>query len=118
MMQKDMNIEQMTKRMPYAMPEGCFDQVQKYVLSEVEKEERHAHSHRVMMRRIYLAVAAVAASVCMVVVLTQAHLFSSPTKQQPASMAVVDKAYDRLTADEKEQLAATYENDIYLSMQE
>lgn len=116
-MNDGMNIEQIGKRMPYILPEGCFGQVQQQVLAEVERAERHDSSHRVMMRRIYLAVAAVAASICVGVLLTKGEFFSSPAKQQPVGMTVVDKAYDNLSDNEKAELADTYENDIYLSMQ-
>lgn len=123
-MDKEYNLENVGKRMPYSLPTDFFGQMQANVLAEVEKEEqlkaeRKKHRHRARLVRLYLSAAAVAASICLVVVLTQAYLVGDSNHSSAATVntAQVDKAYDNLSTEEQEDLNATYANDVYLSMQ-
>lgn len=123
-MDKEYNLERIGKRMPYSLPTDFFDQMQANVLAEVEKEEqlkaeRKKHRHRARLVRLYLSAAAVAASICLVVVLAKAYFVGDSHKSSAATVntAQVDKAYDNLSTEEQEDLNATYANDVYLSMQ-
>lgn len=123
-MDKKYNLENIGKRMPYSLPNGFFDRMQANVLAEVEKEEqlkadRKKQRHRARLVRLYLSATAVAASICVVVVMAISFL----NHEEKASTTVrvntaqVDKAYDNLSTQEQEDLNATYANDIYLSME-
>lgn len=125
-MGKEYNLERIGKRMPYSLlPEGFFDQMQANVLSAVEKEElskaeHRTHRHCARVVRLYLSAAAVAASICLVVVLAKSYLVDNTQHDSSAATVntiQVDKAYDNLSTEEQEELNATYANDVYLSMQ-
>ena len=124
-MDKEYNLESVGKRMPYSLPNGFFDKMQARVLAEVENEEqlkaeRKKHRHRARLVRLYLSAAAVAASICLVVVLSKSYWVDGTSRDSSAASvntAQVDKAYDNLSTEEQEELNATYANDVYLSMQ-
>ena len=124
-MDKEYNLEHVGKRMPYSLPNDFFDKMQANVLAEVEKEEQskaecRKHRHRARLVRLYLSAAAVAASICLVVVLAKSYLVDNTQQDSSAAnvnTAQVDKAYDNLSTEEQEELNATYANDVYLSMQ-
>lgn len=124
-MDKEYNLESVGKRMPYSLPNGFFDKMQADVLAEVENEERQKaerkkHRHRARLVRLYLSAAAVAASICLVVVLSKSYWVDGTSCDSSAASvntAQVDKAYDNLSTEEQEELNATYANDVYLSMQ-
>ena len=124
-MDKEYNLESVGKRMPYSLPNGFFDKMQACVLAEVENEEqlkaeRKKHRHRARLVRLYLSAAAVAASICLVIVLSKSYWVDGTSRASSAASvntAQVDKAYDNLSTEEQEELNATYANDVYLSMQ-
>lgn len=117
-MEKEYDFNRIGKRMPYSMPEGFFDMVQHNVLAEVVVEEAARKAKRKTMRmRVCGIVAAVAASVCLVVGVATTGGNATHEPRQQASMAKVDKAYDNLSAEEQAEIASTYENDVYLTMQ-
>ena len=84
-----------------------------------------------MLKRIYLVAASIAACVCLVVGIGYSVLSSDGESQSSAASTVnvastnassasehsVDKAYDNLTAEEQQELNATYANDVYLCME-
>lgn len=135
MTQDNDNLEKIGKRMPYSMPPDLFERVQGNVLAQIEKEElqknsqqellqqsklQQAQRHRkALIRRITIAITAVAASVCLVFLF---HVGSNSDthnvdKQQAVSLSTVDKAYDNLSQEEQENLVADYDNDIYMNLQ-
>lgn len=121
-MEQTYNFNQVGKKMPFSMPEGFFDQMQATVLAEVEKEERAKRQHKVMFRRIFVAVASMAACICLAFVIggtmDKASVPGTPSQSHAAaSVASVDKAYDNLSSEEQQDLNATYANDVYLCME-
>ena len=123
-MDKEYDMNKVGKKMPFSMPEGFFDRVQENVLAEVAKEEkmklsqeRGAIRHRAKVHRMYVAVASLAASVCLAILVGKAVMDQGHDTLPKTSMAPVDKAYDALTQEEQQELNSTYANDIYLSME-
>ena len=124
-MNKEYNFDRVGKRMPYSMPADFFGRMQAEVLAQVDREEEEKAKakrmrHRARLVRLYSSVAAVAASICLVVLVGKSFLYSEPSQSSQnihVGMAKVDRAYDNLSQEEQEELNATYENDIYLSMQ-
>jgi len=129
-------FDKVGKKMPYKMPEDFFSQMQANVLAEVEKEEKLKagqqtsvklvleRPRKAMLKRIYLAAASIAACVCSVLSSdgeSQSSAASTvnvaSTNASSASEHSVDKAYDNLTAEEQQELNATYANDVYLCME-
>ena len=131
-------FDKVGKKMPYKMPDDFFSHMQANVLVEVEKEEKlkagqqtSVKSRKAMLKRIYLAAASIAACVCLVVGIGYSVLSSDGESQSSAASTVnvastnassasehsVDKAYDNLTAEEQQELNATYANDVYLCME-
>lgn len=116
-MEKEYNFNKVGKKMPFTMPDDFFAQMQANVLAEVAKEERAKHHRKAMVKRMYLAVASIAACVCLVLVIGYAVMGTGSQHKVTTSIATVDKAYDNLSVDEQQELNATYANDVYLSME-
>lgn len=119
-MNQDYNFERVGKKMPFTMPDDFFDKVQANVLAEVAKEEKmkQAKHHKAKVVRLFLAVASMAACVCFAVLVGRSVMGTDTKAQHPvASVASVDKAYENLSADEQQELNATYANDVYLCME-
>lgn len=130
-MVQEYNLERLGKKMPFSAPDGFFERMQANVLAEVAKEEEakevmeirmtaQAKSHRkTKMIRLYIATASIAACVCLMVLIGRSFFGSGAveTQHSAASVATVDKAYDNLSADEQQELNATYANDVYLCME-
>ena len=126
MVEKNDMLKRVGKRMPYTVPsDNFYGRLQAQVLQQVAREEqekaaRRLQRHRGRLVRLYLGAAAVAASICLAVVMVKG-LFSAPDGQSTAAQQVrvgtqqVDAAFDKLTAEEQELLKATYANDVYLS---
>lgn len=120
-MDREYNLDRVGKKMPFTMPEDFFDKVQANVLAQValEEQKKKKHPRKAMMRRIWLAAASVAASVSMLLLIGNAvgDNDSSQKVKTVASMAPVDKAYDQLSAEEQQEVYATYANDVLLGME-
>lgn len=116
-MNQDYNFERVGKKMPFIMPDDFFDKVQANVLAEVAKEEQAKLHGKSMIKRIYVAVASMAACACVVFLLSGVLKNAGTEQHAPASMATVDKAYDNLSTEEQQELNATYANDVYLCME-
>lgn len=116
-------LEKIGKRMPYSMPDDLFDRVQGNVLKRVEEMERETQTkkqRKPLVRRLTIAITAIAASVCVVCLLHFGNFGndgSNTTTQQAAITNAVDKAYDNLSQEEQENLLADYSNDVYMSLQ-
>ena len=117
-MDREYNLDRVGKKMPFTMPEDFFDKVQANVLAQValEEQKKKKHPRKAMMRRIWLAAASVAASVSMLLLIGNA-VGDNDSSQEVASMAPVDKAYDQLSAEEQQEVYATYANDVLLGME-
>ena len=134
-MENEYNFEKVGKKMPFTMPEDFFNQMQANVLAEVAKEENEKKMagqpavgtlRKVMVKRIWLAAASIAACVCLVIGIGYSMMSSDGESEASAASSVnvasasehsVDKAYDNLTVEEQQELHATYANDVYLCME-
>lgn len=130
-MAQEYNFNKVGKKMPFSAPNGFFEQMQANVLAEVAKEEEAKKVMKIRMTaqaksqrkaktiRLYMAVASIAACVCLVLLVGRSFFGSEAveTQHSSASVATVDKAYDNLSVDEQQELNATYANDVYLCME-
>ena len=120
----DDNLKMVGKRMPYTMPNDLFGRMQNKVMrriDEIEKERPLRRRRNTLILKLSVVATAVAASVCLFLVL---HFGNSNGNgndnygmQQTANSASVEKAYDSLSQEEKENLLADYKNDIYMRLQ-
>ena len=117
-MDKLFNFEQVGKRMPYNVPEGFFDQLEKNVMAEVkpddtatEKPKQKARTVKIVLRAILAAAAAVA-------------LFFVVTKNLPSddtqadTFEFVELAYNNLSSEDQEFLMEIYEEDVFIIQNE
>ena len=122
MTNNDDKLKMVGKRMPYTMPNDLFGQMQNKVMgriSEIDKE-RLARKHRdTIFLRLSVAVTAIAASVCIVVLLRfgNGNDNGSHGTRQTANSTSVEKAYENLSQEDRNNLLADYKNDIYMSLQ-
>ena len=116
-MDKPFNFKQVGKRMPYNVPDGFFDQLEKNVMDEIKADNgesaqpkskvQKARTAKIAIRTILAAVAAVA-------------LFFVVTKNLPNDDAQantfenVELAYDNLSTEDQEYLMEIYEEDVFL----
>ena len=116
-MDKPLNFKQVGKRMPYNVPDGFFDQLEKNVMDEIKADNgelaqpkskvQKARTAKIAIRTILAAVAAVA-------------LFFVVTKNLPNDDAQantfenVELAYDNLSTEDQEYLMEIYEEDVFL----
>lgn len=122
MTNNDDKLKMVGKRMPYTMPNDLFGQMQNKVMgriSEIDKE-RLTRKHRdTIFLRLSVAVTAIAASVCIVVLLRfgNGNDNGSYGTRQTANSTSVEKAYENLSQEDRNNLLADYKNDIYMSLQ-
>lgn len=105
-MDKTFNFEQVGKRMPYNVPDGFFDQLEKNVM-----EETHPHSGRVWR----WASLAAAAAIALFFVVTK-NLPNDDT--QADTFANVELAYNNLSNEDQEYLMEVYEEDVFITENE
>ncbi len=122
MTNNDDKLKMVGKRMPYTMPNDLFGRMQNKVMGRINEidKERLARKHRdTIFLRLSVAVTAIAASVCIVVLLRfgNGNDNGSYGTQQTANSTSVEKAYENLSQEERNNLLADYKNDIYMSLQ-
>ena len=109
-MDKQFDFKQVGKRMPYTVPEGFFDEMEKNVMAEIkaDRPQKKARTIKKAVRTMIAAAAAIA-------------LFLVVTKQQPKDATVsqddfayVELAYNNLSSEDQEYLQEIYEEDIFL----
>ena len=113
----DDNLKMVGKRMPYTMPNDLFGRMQNKVMrriDEIEKEKPLRRHRNTLILKLSVAATAVAASACLFLVLHFGNGNGNDNygMQQTANSASVEKAYDSLSQEEKENLLADYKNDI------
>ncbi len=124
MTNNDDKLKMVGKRMPYTMPDGLFERMQGKVMGrivEIDKERQARKRRDTLILRLSVAVTAIAASVCIVVLLRfgngNDNVNGSYGTRQTANSASVEKAYDNLSQEDQKNLLADYKNDIYMSLQ-
>ncbi len=122
MTNNDDKLKMVGKRMPYTMPNGLFERMQSKVMGrmvEIDKERQARKRRDTLILRLSVAVTAIAASVCIVVLLRfgNGNDNGGYGTRQTANSASVEKAYENLSQEDQKNLLADYKNDIYMSLQ-
>ena len=115
------DCENVGKRMPYSNPEGCFKEMEANILEAVKDDTAQTlkteQKKRPLMRVMWTAVLAVAASVAVLLVL---HIdFSAPHPSHPSQteqeLQAVDQAFAQLSAADQAYLLDVYQEDVFLN---
>ena len=115
------DFDKVGKRMPYSTPEDFFKDMETNILEAVKndtpKPVRIKHKKRPLMRVMWTAMLAVAASVAVLLVL---HIdFSAPHPSHPSQteqeLQAVDQAFAQLSAADQAYLLDVYQEDVFLN---
>ena len=115
------DFDQVGKRMPYSTPEGFFKEMEANILEQVKDDKqvpvRRQPKKRPLMKVIWAAAMAVAASVAVLLVL---HIdFSAPHPSHPSQteqeLQAVDQAFAQLSAADQAYLLDVYQEDVFLN---
>lgn len=115
------DFDKVGKRMPYSTPEGFFKEMEANILEAVKndtpKPDKIERKKRPLMRVMWTAVLAVAASVAVLLVL---HIdFSAPHSSHPSQtdreLQAVDQAFAQLSAADQAYLLDVYQEDVFLN---
>ena len=108
------------KRMPYSTPEGFFKDMEANILEQVKDDKpkpvRIQPKKRPLMKVIWAAAIAVAASVAVLLVLNIdfAAPHSSLPSQADNEMQAVDQAFAQLSSADQAYLLNVYQEDVFL----
>ena len=115
------DFDKVGKRMPYSTPEGFFKDMETNILEAVKndtpKPVKIEHKKRPLMRVMWTAMLAVAASVAVLLVL---HIdFSAPHPSHPSQteqeLPAVDQAFAQMSAGDQAYLLDVYQEDVFLN---
>ena len=108
------------KRMPYSTPEGFFKEMEANILEPVKDDKqvpvRRQLKKRPLMKVIWTAAMAVAASVAVLLVLNIDFMapHSSLPSQADNEMQAVDQAFAQLSSADQAYLLNVYQEDVFL----
>lgn len=111
---------QVGKRMPYSTPEGFFKEMEANILEQVKDDKqvpvRRQPKKRPLMKVIWTAAMAVAASVAVLLVLNIDFMapHSSLPSQADNEMQAVDQAFAQLSSADQAYLLNVYQEDVFL----
>lgn len=114
------DFDQVGKRMPYSTPEGFFKEMEANILEQVKDDKqvpvRRQLKKRPLMKVIWAAAMAVAASVAVLLVLNIDFMapHSSLPSQADNEMQAVDQAFAQLSSADQAYLLNVYQEDVFL----
>lgn len=114
------DFDQVGKRMPYSTPEGFFKEMEANILELVKDDKqvpvRRQLKKRPLMKVIWAAAMAVAASVAVLLVLNIDFMapHSSLPSQADNEMQAVDQAFAQLSSADQAYLLNVYQEDVFL----
>ena len=114
------NFDQVGKRMPYSTPEGFFKEMEANILEQVKgdkpKPVRIQPKKRPLLKVIWAAAMAVAASVAVLLILNIDFVAPHSTlpSQADNEMQAVDQAFAQLSSADQAYLLNVYQEDVFL----
>ena len=114
------NFSKVGKRMPYSTPDDFFKDMEANILEQVKDDKpkpvRIQPKKRPLMKVIWAAAMAVAASVAVLLVLNIdfAAPHSSLPSQADKEMQAVDQAFAQLSSTDQAYLLDVYQEDVFL----
>ena len=119
-MDTNFDLGKVGKRMPYSTPEGFFKEMEANILEQVKNDKpqpvRIQPKKRPLMKVIWTAAMAVAASVAVLLVLNIdfAASHSSLPSQADNEIQAVDQAFAQLSSADQDYLLNVYQEDVFL----
>ena len=114
------DFDQVGKRMPYSTPDDFFKDMEANILEQVKDDKpkpvRIQPKKRPLMKVIWAAAMAVAASVAVLLILNIdfAAPHSSLPSQADKEMQAVDQAFAQLSSADQAYLLSVYQEDVFL----
>lgn len=119
-MKQTFDFKQIGKRMPYRVPNGFFQEMERNVLDAVAEkaterkpamtERKPLQAKRFVFTRLAKYVAAVAASVVVLLAVNVKFFYVAA----PTDMQDVEDAFDQLSLSDQECLVELYQEDVFL----
>lgn len=119
-MKQTFDFKQIGKRMPYRVPNGFFQKMERNVLDAVAEkaterkpamaERKPLQAKRFVFTRLAKYVAAVAASVVVLLAVNMKFFYVAA----PTDMQDVEAAFDQLSLSDQECLVELYQEDVFL----
>lgn len=114
------DFDQVGKRMPYSTPDDFFKDMEANILEQVKDDKqvpvRRQPKKRPLMKVIWAAAMAVAASVAVLLILNID--FAAPHSSLPSQayneMQAVDQAFAQLSSADQAYLLDVYQEDVFL----
>ena len=119
-MDTNFDLGKVGKRMPYSTPEGFFKEMEANILEQVKNDKpqpvRIQPKKRPLMKVIWTAAMAVAASVAVPLVLNIDFSASSSQPSQAGNeIQAVDQAFAQLSSADQAYLLDVYQEDVFLN---
>lgn len=110
-MEKNFSFENTGKRMPYQMPNGFLEEMERNVWQEIAttSKMRGADNARRPGIAFRSLVAAAAAATLFIV------CYKTASIQQDTNYSDVERAFNNLSSDDQNYMLETYSNDVFLS---
>ena len=120
---EELDLDKLPRRMPYTVPEGIFDAIEKAVLASIAEEKeargvpaRAVPARSVRMRRVLPWLGGV---VAMVAVVLWAIISFAPLREvaSPASPSAegISLAFEKLSPSDQEFILSVYQDELYIS---
>lgn len=119
-MKQTFDFKQIGKRMPYRVPNGFFQEMERNVLDAVAEkaaerksamaERKPVQAKRFVFTRLAKYAAAVAASVVVLLAVNMKFFYVAA----PTDMQDVEAAFDQLSLSDQECLVELYQEDVFL----
>ena len=112
-MERDFDLKNIGKKMPYTVPEGFFDALEQNVLAATtdrNRQEKPAAKHRTMFKTMFAA----AAGLALVLVFSIYSKVNNKENSQETSFTEVEQAFCSLSQTDQDYLIEDYQDDIFL----
>lgn len=134
---EELDLDKLPRRMPYTVPEGTFDAIERTVLAAIAREQQadqvapipplvpptaspavpmgRTQPSRVWRLLPWLGSAVAVAAVTVWVVLTLAPHRQAPQPEAAPTLESVALAFEKLSPADQEFILSTYQDDMYMN---
>ncbi len=120
---EELDLDKLPRRMPYTVPEGTFDAIEKAVLASIAEEKeaggvpaRAVPARSVRMRRVLPWLGGVVAMVAVVLwaIISFAPLSEVASPTSPSAEGI-SLAFEKLSPSDQEFILSVYQDELYIS---
>ncbi|MGN1376656.1 MAG: hypothetical protein ACI4V5_08875 [Prevotella sp.] len=112
-MKRDFDLENIGKKMPYTVPEGFFDTIEREVLAATTSEKvlsKSVSNHRFRFRTIFAA----AAGLALILAFSIYNKVYDNESRQETNFTAVEQAFCNLSPTDQDYLIEAYQDDMFL----